>query len=208
MFDRERLRTSRLQTIADIAKEKPLKYKEKRLNYLRILPILETKPFEMHFDFSHRTAIHDCLDFKSLEMTSEYREILIRHVQDSYFESKSHSQILIGISGLTIEAEVPIPETSQFLNDVGDDELQTMFSEIKRDEAFNKNLAVLQDADYSSSILEQQGNFRLGEAEMRRLAYDSFDQNDKGDIKVRHFISDWSQAFIQSKLQVFLNRHD
>ena len=76
-------------------------------------------------------------------MASDYREMLIKHVYDCYFESKLHSQILTGIFGLTIEAEVPIPEMSQFLNNVGDEELQTMFSEIKRDEAYKNNLAVL-----------------------------------------------------------------
>ena len=47
----------------------------------------------------------------------------------------------------------------------------------------------------------------LDEADMRKLAY-NYNLRDEGDIKVRHFVSDWSQAFIQSKLQVYLNSHD
>ena len=101
--------------------------------------------FEIHFDFSHRTAIHDCLDFKSIEKPSEYREILIRHGLDCFFESKLIPQILRGIFGLAIESKVPIPEMSQFLNDFGDDQLQTMFSEITRDEREKENLPQLQD---------------------------------------------------------------
>ena len=66
LFDRETLKRNRRQTIADIAMVKPIKFKSEEIDYLRILPKLQTEPFEMHFDFSHRTAIHDCLDFKSL----------------------------------------------------------------------------------------------------------------------------------------------
>ena len=104
------MKKSRLQTIGDIAKGKPIYVNNEKLDYLALLKLFETEPFEMHFDFSHRTAIHDCLDFKNLEMVSDYRELLIRHVYDCFFESKLHFQILTGIFGLSIEAEVPIPE--------------------------------------------------------------------------------------------------
>ena len=72
-------------------------------------------------------------------------------------------QILRGIFGLAIEAEVPIPEISHFLNVVGDDQLQTMFSEITRDEGFSQNLPVLQDQNQYCSVLRQQGKFNLEE---------------------------------------------
>ena len=91
MFDRETLKRNRRQTIIDIAKGKRIDYREDEINYQRVITKLQTEPFDMHFDFSHRTAIHDCLDFKSLEMASDYREMLIKHVYDCYFESKLHS---------------------------------------------------------------------------------------------------------------------
>ena len=69
MFERETLQRNRLQTIADIAKGKHFNYKVPEFNYQSLVKIFETQPFEMHYDFSHRTAIHDCLDFKSLEIT-------------------------------------------------------------------------------------------------------------------------------------------
>ena len=204
------LKKNRLKTIGDIVAKIPEVYNAHVVDaFMNNLKLLETEPFDIHFDFSHRTAIHDCLDFRNIEKSTEFRETLIRHGLDCFFESKLMPQILTGIFGLSVEAEVQIPEMSQFLNDVGEEELQTMFSEITRDEAFKENLPQLQDDDYRLSVIKQQGKLKLGEQEMRRIAYrDLKNPHDVGDFKVRHFISDWSQTFIQSKLQVFLNDLD
>ena len=99
MLDRDTLEQNRHQTLIDIAlNNQSLDENEKEL-----LRALKLKPFEMAFDFNHRTAIHDCIDFTQLVTPSKYREILIRFAIENYFESKFYPQILIGIFGLSLE---------------------------------------------------------------------------------------------------------
>lgn len=106
MLNRETLEQNRQPALIDIAKGYPFQMKlenEKTRAYMKFLEALKLKEFEMSYDFNHRTAIHDCMDFKQLATPSKYRAILIRLAMDCYFESNLYPQILTGIFGLAIQ---------------------------------------------------------------------------------------------------------
>ena len=54
----------------------------------------KTEYFEMHFDLSYRTSIHDCLDFLNPYIVQEYRSRMISYLEEIYFESETAMQIM------------------------------------------------------------------------------------------------------------------
>ena len=106
MLNRETLEQNRQPALIDIAKGYPFQMKlenEKTRAYMKFLEALKLKEFEMSYDFNHRTAIHDCMDFKQLATPSRYQSILIRLAIESHSESNVYREILTGIFGLSIE---------------------------------------------------------------------------------------------------------
>lgn len=90
-------------------------------------------PNEICFDFSYRTAIHDCLDFDNPTLVVDYRQTLVQYLDEIYFESNTARQIMMGIFGLVLEMKSPIEEFDSFILDVGDERLQKMMRRLEDD---------------------------------------------------------------------------
>ena len=88
-----------------------------------------------------------------------------------------------------------------FLSDVGDDCLQMMFNQIHRDDRSEQNLPDLSTQEYRLFKMDSLSCVSLREEGMRKKALKALYQDSRGrEIRVRHFVGDFSEAFIQSKL--------
>jgi hypothetical protein len=88
---------------------------------------------EINFDFSYRTAVHDCLDFENPTLVVDYRSTILQYLEEIYFDSNTASQVYMGLFGLVMEMETPIEEFDQFIMDVGEEKKQRIYPELQSD---------------------------------------------------------------------------
>lgn len=65
VLDKDTLEDRRQPTILDIIASNPKNKNNPQFD--EVFNYLRTNSFDIHFDFSHRTPIHDCLDNRNLE---------------------------------------------------------------------------------------------------------------------------------------------
>ena len=97
MLTTEHLESTKKPTLLDLCRREHPEWE-------KLQEIFENKANYISYDFSIRSAIHDCLDFDQIDVVAEYRSLLLDILFETQETSNFQNHILMGLFGLVLES--------------------------------------------------------------------------------------------------------